>query len=82
MPELQSEYDLGNEFQANESKNYIFNEWLNEVPDDLKTGNELHPYLKERVRQYMITKYQFDPFEGETDLIAPPSPEELADWWQ
>ncbi len=82
MPELQeSEYDLGNEFNAQEGPRAVFIEWLKEVPPELQQNGQLHPNFKEKVRQWLIQNYQFDPFENEVEEMETPEPDEMENWW-
>ena len=77
--------EFESEYTQQEKKMEIFNAWLQQVPNELKIGNELEPTFRDAVRNYEISQYGFDPFAGtETDEpdVATPSADELADWWQ
>ena len=79
---MQNEFEPQNEFARNEGKRFIFDEWLNEVPPDLKMGGQLEPRFKEAVRQYLITTQNFDPYEMSIEEEeAVPSTEDLESWW-
>jgi len=83
MPEL-AENDYDTEYSRNEGNNFIFQEWLQEVPPEMKMGEDLEPGFKQAVRQYLLENYNFDPYEFEEDEEEPdivPSPDELERWW-
>ena len=80
-PELQPPEFGGNEFTVNEGNREVFRFWLEEVPEELKFGNELEPSFKEAVREYLRTNYQFDPYEHEEEEDATPTIEDLESWW-
>ena len=80
MPELQQpEFGTGTDYEQKESLRYVFAEWLKEVPDELKLGENLHPDFKQKVRNYMIYTHDFDPYEE--DDAGVPSAEDLSGWW-
>ena len=83
MPEMsRPEFDTGSEYESDfEELRHVFAEWLAEVPDELKMGEELHPYLKEQVGQYVLNKYGFNPYDREIDEMEAPSAESLENWW-
>jgi len=71
-PEFETAYDTdtggGTMYQdeAEGSLRFIFNEWMNHVPTELKDHQgDLHPQLKQMISQYMKQQYQFDPYEEE-----------------
>ena len=79
----QNEFDLGNEYAQNEDKRLFFEEWLQEVPPELKIGNDLEPEFKMAVQQYVIQTQGFDPFDQAytEEADSAPSSDELEDWW-
>jgi len=95
MNEYYEEEDLNAEWrqsleeedsQENQLKKEAFEEWLKEVPNQLKLPNgELVPEFKREVRAYVNSEYGFDPFPYEDenhnldDYI--PSVEELEEQW-
>ena len=86
MPELNEPEFGDNVFSQNEGNREIFNFWLEEVPEDLKTGEDLAPSFKQQVRQYLIESQGFDPYEleGEGDDEVEndiPTAEDLEAWW-
>jgi len=80
-PELTPPEFGANLYEENEANREIFNQWLDEVPEELKVGNDLEPEFKQAVRQYVIDKYNFDPYELEEEKDIIPSAAELESWW-
>lgn len=80
MPELGgSEFDTGDDYQAREGYQFIFDRWVKEVPEELKVGDQLIPEFKQQVRDYLTTvgagqdpgrKYKFDPYDDEDEDIT------------
>ena len=80
-----------NDFTQNEGNREIFNFWLEEVPEELKEGNELDPSFKQEVRKYLLESQNFDPYEYEEGIEDVeniedveddiPTSEELESWW-
>ena len=85
LPELAGEEQWGaqeGDYAANEGKNHVFQMWLEEVPQELKMGNDLEPEFKKHVREYVLQTQGFDPYdndiEQETEI---PSSDELEGWF-
>ena len=85
LPELAGEEQWGaqeGDYAASEGKNHVFQMWLEEVPQELKIGNDLEPEFKKHVRNYVLSTQGFDPYENdeqqETEI---PSSDELESWF-
>lgn len=68
------------DYAANEGKRSVFQEWLKNVPDGMKMGNDLNPAFKKVVRRHLMETQGFDPYEFEEAADITPSVNELNDW--
>jgi hypothetical protein len=81
MPELGGpEFDAATDYSQHEGKREIFIKWLEELSPKLKENGDLSPEYKHPVREYVIDRYGFDPYEfdeDDEDDVAIPTSEEL-----
>lgn len=86
-PELRGpEFETAGEFETNEGKREIFQRWLAQLNPRMKQGEDIRPEYKRPLREYLIARWKFDPYEGEDqadqiDDVRIPTPEELEQDW-
>ena len=70
------------EYAAEEGKRAVFEQWLRQVPSELKMGEDLEPTFKQAVIEYLVQTQRFNPYGSEesTDDVGVPSADELNDW--
>jgi hypothetical protein len=86
-PELQGpEFDTGENYETDENRQEIFQRWLTQLSPRMKQGEDLKPEYKQPIREYLMARWDFDPYksepgvEDEIDIRTPTAEELEGDW--